>query len=148
MKWFRTRRRVRTRTSSVTKHFTQHKEAARALVYTRLAHYNQYYGLVYNRVTIRNQRRCWGSCTSLKNLNFSYKLLFLPEEVCDYVIVHELCHLKEMNHGPAFWALVAETMPHYKVCRRALKTYERLHPYQLARMSRESPVHYREHATE
>lgn len=119
MRWYRRRRQ-----SSVTKHYTVHKEAARALVHARLTHFNQHYNLLYNRVAIRNQRRCWGSCTSLKNLNFSYRLLFLPPELADYVIVHELCHIQELNHSPRFWALVAETQPEYKALRRALQQYD------------------------
>ena len=100
MYWYRIRRK---RASSVTKHYLEHKEAARELTLARLAYFNHHYGLAWNRVAIRNQRRCWGSCTSLKNLNFSYKILFLPAELRDYIIVHELCHLAELNHGKNFW---------------------------------------------
>lgn len=119
--YFRRRRR---RASSVTKHYLEHKEQARELVLARLAYFNEHYGLEWKRVAIRNQRRCWGSCTSLGNLNFSYKLLFLPEELVDYIIVHELCHLIELNHGRNFWALVAEQVPDYKERIRALKVIE------------------------
>lgn len=119
MRWIRVRRRKRR--TSVTKHYVAHREAARALVHERLAYFNAHYGFSYNRVAIRNQRRCWGSCTSLKNLNFSYRLLFLPLELTDYIIVHELCHLKELNHSSRFWDLVAETIPDYRECQRALK---------------------------
>ena len=105
----------------MTKHYLKHKEAARALVLERLEHFNQYYGYSWNRVAIRNQRRCWGSCTELGNLNFNYRLLFLPPELRDYIIVHELCHLKELNHSPRFWALVAEQLPEYNVYRKALR---------------------------
>lgn len=115
----------RRRPTSVTKHYLAHKEAARALVHERLVHYNEHYQLSYNRVAVRNQRRCWGSCTSLKNLNFSYRILFLPPELADYIIVHELCHLKELNHSPRFWALVAETIPNYQLHRKALREYDR-----------------------
>jgi len=100
--------------SSVTKHYTQHKEAARALILVRLEHFNLHYKLKWNRVAIRNQRRCWGSCSSLKNLNFNYKILLLPPHLQDYIIVHELCHLVELNHGQHFWDLVGEQMPEYK----------------------------------
>ena len=121
-RFYRVRRRRR---SSVTKHYLKHKEAARALVLERLEHFNQYYDYSWNRVAIRNQRRCWGSCTELGNLNFSYRLLFLPEELRDYIIVHELCHLKELNHSPRFWALVAEVLPEYKTHKKDLRTFER-----------------------
>lgn len=107
-------RRRRKRASSVTKHYLEHREAARELVLARLQHFNQHYGLKWNRVAIRNQRRCWGSCTSLKNLNFNYKLLLLPPHLCDYIIVHELCHLAHLHHRQEFWDLVAEQMPDYK----------------------------------
>lgn len=123
MRWFKRRKQVRR--SSVTKHYQVHKEASRQLVAERLVHFNQHYQFTYNRVAIRNQRRCWGSCTSLKNLNFSYKLLFLPQCLSDYIIVHELCHLKELNHGPRFWQLVEETLPEYKQYRRELRRLER-----------------------
>ena len=119
------RRKRRKRASSVTKHYLDHKEQARELVLARLQYFNQHYGLAWNRVAIRNQRRCWGSCSSQKNLNFSYKLLLLPPMLSDYIVVHELCHLQEMNHGPIFWSLVAETIPDYKERIKALKTIER-----------------------
>ncbi|MAZ29808.1 hypothetical protein CL655_00805 [bacterium] len=122
--WRRKRTRRR-RATSVTKHYQAHKEAARALVEARLAHYNQHYQLEWGRVAIRNQRRCWGSCSSLKNLNFNYKILFLPPHLQDYIIVHELCHLKEMHHGPSFWALVAEQVPAYQMYRTELRIIER-----------------------
>ena len=97
------------------------KEEARALVMDRLEYFNAHYGYVYNRVAIRNQKACWGSCSSKGNLNFNYKLLYIPRELCDYVIVHELCHLKEMNHSKRFWALVAETVLNYKELKSELK---------------------------
>ena len=122
--WYRTRRRKPRRTS-VTKHYLTHKETARTLIHDRLAHFNTHYQLEWNRVAIRNQRRCWGSCTSLKNLNFSYHILFLPEHLQDYIVVHELCHLAELNHGPGFWSLVEQTIPEHRQCRRDLRIIER-----------------------
>lgn len=107
-------RRRRKRKSTVTKHYMAHKEAARVLVHQKLAYWNQFYNLQYNRVAIRNTKRCWGSCTSLKNLNFSYKVMFLPEPLLDYIIVHELCHLQELNHKAQFWTLLAQQIPDYK----------------------------------
>lgn len=114
--WWRPKRKVRRkkRVSSVTKHYIEHKETARELALARLQHFNQHYNLEWKRVAIRNQRRCWGSCSSLKNLNFNYKIAFLPTHLTDYIIVHELCHLVEMNHGPRFWELVAQQIPEYQ----------------------------------
>lgn len=97
---------------------------ARDVVNERLNYFNQYYGLEWKRVAIRNQRRCWGSCTELGNLNFSYKILFLPAELRDYIIVHELCHLRELNHSKRFWNLVAETLPDYKERMKYLRQIE------------------------
>jgi len=105
---------VRKRATSVTKHYVTHKEATRELVLARLVHFNQFYGFTWNRVAIRNQRRCWGSCSAKGNLNFNYKIQFLPPHLADYIIVHELCHLKELNHGQEFWSLVAQQLPQYK----------------------------------
>lgn len=123
--WFRKVRRQRLRASSVTKHYVAHKEAARTLVVSRLMHFNTHYGLVWNRVAIRNPRRSWGSCTSLKNLNFSYKILFLPPHLQDYIIVHELCHLAELNHGAGFWELVAHCAPAYQEHVHELRAIDR-----------------------
>lgn len=126
MLWKRRRRRVvRKLPSTVTKHYLLHKEKARERILARLQHFNQFYHFAWNRVAIRNQRRCWGSCSAKKNLNFNYKMLFLPEHLHDYIIVHELCHLKEMNHGPSFWLLVAEVIPGYEVCRAELRALDR-----------------------
>jgi predicted metal-dependent hydrolase len=113
--FFKRRRRVvRKRVTTVTKHYVAHKEEARELALARLAHYNEYYKLSWNRVAIRNQRRCWGSCSAKKNLNFNYKIAFLPPRLCDYIIVHELCHLTHLHHGKEFWDLVGEQLPDYK----------------------------------
>lgn len=100
------------------------KEAARALVLERVKHFNQHYGakhgIIHGKIAIRNQKSRWGSCSKKGNLNFNYKLVFLPAELRDYVIVHELCHVKEFNHGRAFWALVGETVPEWKALRKRL----------------------------
>ena len=95
-------------------HYLQHREAARELVTQKVQQWNTHYQFDYNRISIKNMSTRWGSCSSKRNLNFHYKLLFVPEDVLDYVVVHELCHLQEMNHGRQFWALVAETIPDYK----------------------------------
>jgi len=118
-------RRPRPWSAATKKHYAEHKEAARALCHARLEHFNQYYNLHFNRVAIRNTRSCWGSCSSKKNLNFNYRILFLEPELQDYLIVHELCHLQEMNHGPQFWALVAKQIPGYKACVQGLRAAEK-----------------------
>jgi len=109
----------------VKKHYAEHKEAARDLCHERLAHYNQHYSLHFNRVAIRNTRSRWGSCSSKKNLNFNYRILFLEPALQDYLIVHELCHLQEMNHAPQFWALVAQQVPDYKQKIKQLRAAEK-----------------------
>ncbi len=126
--WWIKRKKVKRkkRASSVTKHFEENRETARALALARLHYFNQHYGLTWNRITIRNQRRRWGSCTSLKNINFNYKIIFLPTHLQDYIIVHELCHLVELNHGQGFWDMVAEQIPQYKTCVAELRVIDAL----------------------
>ena len=99
--------------------YLQHKKAAAIFVSERLARFNELYQFKFNRVTIKNQKSCWGSCSRHNNLNFNYKILLLPSTLADYLIVHELCHLKEFNHSIKFWHLVAQAIPDYKA-RRAL----------------------------
>lgn len=101
--------------------YLKRKEVARIFVNDRLAHFNKFYNFTYRNVSIRDQKTRWGSCSKVKNLNFSYRLLDLAPEVADYIIVHELCHLREFNHSPRFWDLVAKTMPDYVARRRRLK---------------------------
>ncbi len=84
---------------------------------------NQFYNFNYNKITIRNQKSRWGSCSSKGNLNFNYRIFLLPDELTNYIIIHELCHLKEMNHSKKFWNLVHEQIPNYKEKRRELKKY-------------------------
>ena len=99
------------------------REAARTLVHARLSYWNSFYSLNYNRVAIKDTKSLWGSCSRKGNLNFSYKIIHLPQELQDYIIVHELCHLKEPNHSRAFWALVAKTQPNFLGLRRELRRY-------------------------
>ena len=111
MWFFKTKTRKR---KVVNPSYNKHKEITRALIFSKLEYWAPICGVNFKRVAIRNTKRCWGSCSSLGNLNFSYKMLFLPECLADYIIVHELCHLKELNHSPKFWAEVEKIMPHYR----------------------------------
>ena len=87
--------------------------AERALEYIpqRVYHFARLIGVDYGRITIRNQKTRWGSCSGKGNLNFNCLLMLMPPDIIDYVVVHELCHRKEMNHSPDFWREVAKTMP-------------------------------------
>jgi predicted metal-dependent hydrolase len=98
---------------------------ARSLKFVRdrLRYYGKHYGYTYNRVSIKNMSSRWGSCSSEGNMSFHYRLLFLPLELADYVIVHELCHLAELNHSNRFWQLVRQTIPNYRKCKKALEEY-------------------------
>lgn len=91
--------------------------AKKALEYIpdRVAYFSKQVGVDYGRITIRNQKTRWGSCSSAGNLNFNCLLMLAPPEVIDYVVVHELCHRKEMNHSKAFWNEVAKILPDYKI---------------------------------
>jgi len=101
--------------------YLRYKEEASKFISERINYYNQIYEFDYNRISIRNQRTRWGSCSSKKNLNFNYRILFLPKRIADYIIIHELFHLKEMNHSRRFWNLVAEAVPDYLEIRKELK---------------------------
>ena len=87
----------------------------------RVAYFARKAGVTYGSVTIRNQRTRWGSCSSKGNLNFNCLLMLCPEEVRNYVVVHELCHRLEMNHSSRFWALVERILPGYRVQQQWLK---------------------------
>ncbi|MCD8144510.1 MAG: M48 family metallopeptidase [Oscillospiraceae bacterium] len=89
----------------------------------RVAYYAPKIGVTYGRITIRNQTSRWGSCSSMGNLNFNCLLMLTPPEVQDYVVVHELCHRKEMNHSPQFWAEVAQILPDYETPKRWLNEH-------------------------
>ena len=87
----------------------------------KAAYYAEILHVTYGRITIRSQKTRWGSCSSKGDLNFNCLLLLAPPEVLDYVVVHELCHRKHMNHSPRFWAEVARIIPDYKTKVKWLK---------------------------
>lgn len=99
------------------------KEKSREFVLKELEYCNAFYAFSFTGVSIRNQRSRWGSCSSTGRLNFHYKIILLPRKLARYIIVHELCHLKEMNHSTRFWSLVAKTIPEYTTLREELKNW-------------------------
>ena len=94
---------------------------AKALIPERVSHFAAILGVSVGRIAIRAQKTRWGSCSTKGNLNFNCLLALVPPEVLDYVVVHELCHLREMNHSPRFWAHVEAVLPDYKLRRKWLK---------------------------
>ncbi len=115
MKFFRKYVRVARRVS------TKKREVARTFVENRISYFNKFYNFKINRIAIKNTKTRWGSCSSKKNLNFNYKIIYLRPELADYLIVHELCHLGELNHSKRFWALVSKTIPNYTIINKELK---------------------------
>lgn len=95
-------------------------------VQSRVEYYNTLYGYAYKRISVRNQQLRWGSCSRRGNLNFNYRIVNLPQNLMDYIIVHELCHLAELNHSVKFWKLVERAIPRYKECRNELRQHRLL----------------------
>lgn len=95
--------------------------AAKADLPARVARFAANMGVEYGRITVRAQRSRWGSCSGKGNLNFNCLLMLAPETVRDYVVVHELCHRRQMNHSPQFWAEVEAVLPDYRESRKWLK---------------------------
>lgn len=121
---YRYRRRIKSPTKPNRADYIANKDKAYELVMTKLAEFNQIYNFKYNKVSIKNQKTRWGSCSSKSNLNFSYKIALIPEHLVNYLIVHELCHLGEFNHSQKFWSLVARTIPDYKNSRKELRSFQ------------------------
>lgn len=88
-------------------------QKALSVIPDKVKYYAEIMGVTYGRITIRNQKTRWGSCSSKGNLNFNCLLMLMPDKVLDYVVVHELCHLKQMNHSKKFWKEVERYMPDY-----------------------------------
>lgn len=98
------------------------KKQALQFVTERVAHINRtYYGFDYGKVSVRNQKTRWGSCSKDGNLSFNYRIILLPPHCADYLIAHELCHLKQFNHSDKFWDLVARSCPDHRKVRREMR---------------------------
>ena len=96
-------------------------ETAREIFSQKTACYARIMGVTYGRISIREQKTRWGSCSSSGNLNFNWRLILAPEPVLDYVVVHELAHRREMNHSRAFYDIVRSVLPDYKEAQKWLR---------------------------
>ena len=90
------------------------RERAKSVLAQRTAYFARQVGVTYGRITVRDQKTRWGSCSQTGNLNFNFRLILAPSEVLDYVVVHELCHRRQMNHSAQFWQEVAQVLPDYR----------------------------------
>lgn len=97
------------------------KREALALAVKYCAHYAERYGYTYKKITIRAQKRRWGSCSKAGNLSFNYKIAALPDSLMRYVVVHEVCHLGAFDHSKKFWDLVAREVPEHNALRAELR---------------------------
>lgn len=127
--WVREHLRMVEERNSATKHLQPYTyeemqdlaDKALQTIPERVKHFAGIIGVDYGKITIRNQRTRWGSCSSKGNLNFNCLLMLLPDEIIDSVVVHELCHRKHMNHSPQFYAEVEKAFPNYQRCNTWLK---------------------------
>lgn len=103
------------------RNYLKYKNNALIFANQRIHHFNKIYNLRFKKINIKNQKTRWGSCSRKGNLNFNYKIILLPQNMADYIIVHELCHLKELNHSQNFWNLVKHTIPDYLETRGELR---------------------------
>ena len=108
------------------------RQAAREILPVRTAAWAANMGLPAPAVKITSAARRWGSCSSRGSICYSYRVMLLPEALRDYIIVHELCHLRQMNHSAAFYAEVARVLPDYRARIAALRAFERAHPIRTA----------------
>ena len=90
------------------------RERAKSVLAQRTAYFAWQIGVTYGRIIVRDQKTRWGSCSQTGNLNFNFRLILAPLEVLDYVVVHELCHRRQMNHSAQFWQEVAQVLPDYR----------------------------------
>lgn len=106
------------------KEYQKYRQQALELVHSKIKKVNSFYKFRFNKIFIKNQKTRWGSCSNKKNLNFNYRVVFLPDHLVEYLVVHELCHLKEMNHGKKFWRLVEQMIPHYMNAQKELRSFK------------------------
>lgn len=100
-----------------------YREQAKGKIEPMVNDLSRLMGLPYNRVTLKSQRTLWGSCSRKKNLNFNWRLIMTPEQVIEYVVIHELAHLRQMNHSPRFWQIVEKHCPGWREHRKWLREH-------------------------
>ena len=120
----RRRRRKRKLTAEQAAEVERLRAQAKAALPPRLAELAALHGFTYNQVRIKHNSSNWGSCSELGNINLNLNLMRLPEHLRDYVMLHELCHLKYLNHGPEFHALLESVCPGHRALNRELRTYK------------------------
>jgi len=101
--------------------YKKYREQAREFVRTKVEEINKIYKFSFGKIAIKNHKTRWGSCSKKRNLNFNYKIIFLPEKLAEYIVAHELCHLREFNHSQKFWNLVSRAVPNYKDVTKQIK---------------------------
>ncbi|MBI5152745.1 M48 family metallopeptidase [Candidatus Peregrinibacteria bacterium] len=117
--YFREAKRFKVKNKSVS--YAYNKEKAYKLAIRIIKKFNNIYGFKYNKITIKNHKTKWGSCSKKGNLNFNYRIVFLPQRLAEYIVAHELCHLGELGHSRKYWNLVERALPNYKDLIRELK---------------------------
>ena len=124
IRWFFKARPVRRRKAVVNPEVERLRAQAKQELPPRLAQLAVQHGFTYNKVFIKNNVYNWGSCSSLGNINLNLRLVTLPDHLRDYVMLHELCHLKYLNHGPKFHALLESVCPGHRELARQMKEYK------------------------
>lgn len=105
------------------------KREATNYLETRCAELSQIYGFLFNKIQIKSYRAKWGCCNARKEISFNYRLVMINKNIIDYVILHEFCHLRILNHSPEYWKHLSIFMPNYKLCRDSLKSYNILNHF-------------------
>jgi len=107
------------------KNFLKNKQLILQDIKTLVDYYAKFYNISYKKITIKNQSTIWGSCSKSKNLNFNFRIAYLPTQLKNYIIIHEVCHTLEMNHSKKYWSFVYQTTPNYKLYIKQLRKYEK-----------------------
>lgn len=102
-----------------------YKKLLKPLIMKRIELYQHHFEYSPNKISVRDQKTRWGSCSSKRNLSFNYRLLMAPIEVIDYIVIHEMCHMEHMDHSKSYWKRVHEVMPDYKIQEQWLKDHGR-----------------------